>query len=42
MNQTMAQIALSLTTAPAHIVLAAAGKTVFRPGGRAAIEQLFK
>lgn len=31
----------NLQTAPSHIVLAAAGKTVLRPGGRAATEQLF-
>jgi SAM-dependent methyltransferase len=31
-----------LTTAPSHVVLAAAGKTVLRPGGRAATEQLFQ
>ena len=42
MNQTMTQTELNLTTAPAHVVLGAAGKTVLRPGGRAATEQLFK
>lgn len=31
-----------LTTAPGHVVLAAAGKTVLRPGGRTATEQLFQ
>jgi cyclopropane fatty-acyl-phospholipid synthase-like methyltransferase len=31
-----------LTTAPSHVVLGAAGKTVLRPGGRAATEQLFQ
>ncbi len=31
-----------LTTAPGHVVLAAAGKTVLRPGGRAATAQLFQ
>ncbi|MHC5745831.1 MAG: SAM-dependent methyltransferase [Nostoc sp.] len=37
----MTQTALNLiTTAPGHVVLAAAGKTVLRPGGRAATEQL--
>ncbi|MEA5507991.1 class I SAM-dependent methyltransferase [Halotia wernerae UHCC 0503] len=38
----MTQTALNLTTAPGHVVLAAAGKTVLRPGGRAATEQLFE
>ena len=33
---------LKLQTAPSHVVLAAAGKTVLRPGGRAATEQLFQ
>jgi ubiquinone/menaquinone biosynthesis C-methylase UbiE len=42
MNQTMTRTALNLATAPAHVVLAAAGKTVLRPGGRAATEQLFE
>ena len=42
MNQTMTQTALNLTTAPAYAVLAAAGKTVLRPGGRAATEQLWQ
>lgn len=32
---------LKIETAPGHQVLAAAGKTVLRPGGRAATEQLF-
>ncbi|MEH2093047.1 SAM-dependent methyltransferase [Nostoc sp.] len=36
----MTQTALNLITAPGHVVLAAAGKTVLRPGGRAATEQL--
>ncbi len=36
------QPVLDLTTAPSHVVLAAAGKTVLRPGGRAATEQLFQ
>jgi cyclopropane fatty-acyl-phospholipid synthase-like methyltransferase len=31
-----------LTTAPSHVVLGAAGKTVLRPGGRAATEKLFQ
>jgi hypothetical protein len=31
-----------LTTAPSHVVLGAAGKTVLRPGGRVATEQLFQ
>jgi SAM-dependent methyltransferase len=31
-----------LTNAPSHVVLGAAGKTVLRPGGRAATEQLFQ
>jgi cyclopropane fatty-acyl-phospholipid synthase-like methyltransferase len=31
-----------LTTAPSHVVLGAAGKTVLRPSGRAATEQLFQ
>lgn len=38
----MTQTALNLKTAPSHVVLAAAGKTVLRPGGRAATEQLFE
>ncbi len=42
MNRTMTQTDLNLKTAPSHVVLAAAGKTVLRPGGRAATEQLFQ
>jgi len=42
MNQTMTQIKPNLATAPAHVVLAVAGKTVLRPGGRAATKQLFQ
>jgi cyclopropane fatty-acyl-phospholipid synthase-like methyltransferase len=42
MNQTMTQTDLNLATAPSHVVLAAAGKTVLRPGGQAATEQLFQ
>jgi ubiquinone/menaquinone biosynthesis C-methylase UbiE len=42
MNRTMTQTTLNLTTAPSHVVLAAAGKTVLRPGGRAATEQLLQ
>lgn len=42
MNRTMTQTTLNLTTAPSHVVLAAAGKTVLRPGGRAATEKLFE
>jgi cyclopropane fatty-acyl-phospholipid synthase-like methyltransferase len=38
----MTQPDLNLQTAPSHVVLAAAGKTVLRPGGRAATEQLFE
>ena len=38
----MTQTMLNLATAPSHVVLAAAGKTVLRPGGRAATEQLFQ
>ena len=38
----MTQTTLNLKTAPSHVVLAAAGKTVLRPGGRAATEQLFQ
>lgn len=38
----MTRTTLDLTTAPSHVVLAAAGKTVLRPGGRAATEQLFQ
>ncbi|BAY23923.1 hypothetical protein NIES2100_37160 [Calothrix sp. NIES-2100] len=38
----MTQTTLNLTTAPSHVVLAAAGKTVLRPGGRAATEQLLQ
>ena len=32
---------LNYATAPGHQVLAAAGKTILRPGGKAATEQLF-
>lgn len=42
MVQTMIQTNLNLTVAPGHVVLAAAGRTVLRPGGRAATEQLFQ
>jgi cyclopropane fatty-acyl-phospholipid synthase-like methyltransferase len=35
-------IQTNLKTAPGHVVLAAAGKTVLRPGGRAATERLFQ
>ena len=38
----MTQTTVNLTTAPSHVILAAAGKTVLRPGGRAATEQLFE
>ncbi|MBD2104567.1 cyclopropane-fatty-acyl-phospholipid synthase family protein [Leptolyngbya sp. FACHB-261] len=38
----MIQTTLNLQTAPGYQVLAAAGKTVLRPGGRAATEQLFQ
>lgn len=38
----MSQAALNLHTAPGYLVLAAAGKTVLRPGGRAATKQLFE
>lgn len=38
----MTQTTLNLKTAPSYVVLAAAGKTVLRPGGRAATEQLFQ
>ncbi|WP_341530205.1 class I SAM-dependent methyltransferase [Nostoc sp. UHCC 0302] len=38
----MTKTTLDLTTAPSHVVLAAAGKTVLRPGGRAATEQLLQ
>jgi SAM-dependent methyltransferase len=41
-TQATAQARLKLETAPGHEVLAAAGKTVLRPGGRSATEQLFK
>ncbi|MBE7383346.1 MAG: class I SAM-dependent methyltransferase [Leptolyngbya sp. SIO1E4] len=37
----MTQTQLNLKTAPGHQVLAAAGKQILRPGGRAATEQLF-
>lgn len=37
----MSQSTFNLQTAPGYQVLAAAGKTVLRPGGRAATEQLF-
>ncbi|OKH12956.1 SAM-dependent methyltransferase [[Limnothrix rosea] IAM M-220] len=36
----MSQSALNLQTAPGHQVLAKAGKTLLRPGGRAATQQL--
>jgi SAM-dependent methyltransferase len=42
MNKTMTQTELNLATAPAHVVLAAAGKTVLRPGGRAATKHLLQ
>jgi|GEM_PF-4215914 len=42
MSRAMTQTALNLKTAPAHVVLAAEGKTVLRPGGRAATKQLFQ
>ncbi len=42
MNQTMTQTAPNLKTAPGHVVLTAAGKTVLRPGGCVATEQLFQ
>ena len=32
---------LNFATAPGHQVLAAAGKRILRPGGKAATEQLF-
>lgn len=38
----MSQATLNLKTAPGYQVLAAAGKTVLRPGGQAATEQLFE
>lgn len=38
----MTQTALNLKTAPSHVVLAAAGKIVLRPGGCAATERLFQ
>ena len=38
----MTNATLNLKTAPAHQVLAAAGKKILRPGGRAATEQLFE
>ncbi|MEL6319161.1 MAG: class I SAM-dependent methyltransferase [Cyanobacteria bacterium J06626_14] len=37
----MTQTQLDFKTAPGHQVLAAAGKKILRPGGRAATEQLF-
>ena len=37
----MTQTQLNLKTAPGHQVLAAAGKQILRPGGRAATEKLF-
>jgi cyclopropane fatty-acyl-phospholipid synthase-like methyltransferase len=42
MIRTITQPILNLKTAPSHVVLAAAGKTVLRPGGRAATELLFR
>lgn len=38
----MTPATLNFQTAPGHQILAAAGKTVLRPGGRAATEQLFE
>lgn len=38
----MTTVPLNLKTAPGHQILAAAGKTVLRPGGRAATEQLLE
>ena len=38
----MTQTTVNLQTAPGHQVLAAAGKTILRPGGQAATEQLFE
>jgi hypothetical protein len=38
----MSQAILNFQTAPGYQVLAAAGKTVLRPGGRAATEQLWQ
>ena len=38
----MSQTALNPKTAPSHVVLAAAGKTVLRPGGCAATERHFQ
>jgi ubiquinone/menaquinone biosynthesis C-methylase UbiE len=38
----MTHTTLNFATAPGHVVLAAAGKTVLRPGGRIATEQLFQ
>lgn len=38
----MTNATLNFKTAPAHQVLAAAGKKILRPGGRAATEQLFE
>jgi cyclopropane fatty-acyl-phospholipid synthase-like methyltransferase len=38
----MTHTTLKLKTAPSQVVLAAAGKTVLRPGGRTATEQLFQ
>ena len=38
----MTNATLNFRTAPAHQVLAAAGKKILRPGGRAATEQLFE
>lgn len=38
----MTNTTLNFKTAPAHQVLAAAGKKILRPGGRAATEQLFE
>ena len=38
----MTNTALNFKTAPGHEVLAAAGKTMLRPGGKLATEQLFE
>ncbi|MBE9094833.1 cyclopropane-fatty-acyl-phospholipid synthase family protein [Tychonema sp. LEGE 07203] len=38
----MTNTTLNFKTAPGHVVLAAAGKTMLRPGGKAATEMLFE
>src|SRR5687768_7025558 len=41
-GQAMTHTSINFQTAPGHQVMAAAGKKILRPGGRAATEQLFQ